>query len=103
MYNNALLNQLNSPSVSYKDNIIFNSDINLNQKFENKNINILKKIIENNYKSQNNKNRNFQDINKAKDNNINIKRIFNPINFKKSFNKKNVSKNKEIKLGQNLI
>lgn len=103
LYNNALLNQLNSPSVSYKDNIIFNSDINLNQKFENKNINILKKIIENNYKSQNNKNRNFQDINKAKDNNINIKRIFNPINFKKSFNKKNVSKNKEIKLGQNLI
>jgi hypothetical protein len=103
MYNNALLNQLNSPSISYKDSIFFNSDINLNQKFDNKNINILKKIIENNYKSQNNKNRNFQDINIAKDNNINLKRIFNPINFKKSFNKKSVSKSKEIKLGQNLI
>ena len=103
MYNNALLNQLNSPSISYKDSIFFNSDINLNQKFDNKNINILKKIIENNYKSQNNKNRNFQDINIAKDNNINLKRIFNPINFKKSFNKKSVSKSKEIKLGKNLI
>jgi len=103
LYNNALLSQLNSPSISYKDNIIFNSDINLNQKFDNKNINILKKIIENNYKSQNNKNRNFQDVNKARDNNINLKRIFNPINFKKSFNKKSGSKNKEIKLEQNLI
>lgn len=103
LYNNALLNQLNSPSISFKDNIIFNSDINLNQKFENKSINILKKIIESNYKSQNNKNRNFQDINKARDNNINLKRRFIPINFKKSFNKKNISKNKEIKLGQNLI
>lgn len=105
LYNNALFNQLSPPSISYKDNIIFNSDINLNQKFENKNINILKKIIENNYKSQNNKNKNFQDINKAKDNNnnINMKRIFNPINFKKSFNKKNNSKSKEIKIGQNLI
>ena len=95
LYNNALLNQLNSPSISFKDNIIFNSDINLNQKFENKSINILKKIIESNYKSQNNKNRNFQDINKARDNNINLKRRFNPINFKKSFNKKNISKTKK--------
>ena len=103
MYNNALLNHLNYPSISYKYNIIFNSDINLNQKFDNKSINMLKKIIENNYKSQNNKSKNFQDINKAKDNNINLKRIFNPINFKKSFNQKSVSKNKEIKLGQNLI
>ena len=67
--------------------------------------NVLSNIIEKNCskKTQTNQNKYLiEDINKFGGNNIN-KKLFYPINFKKTFNKKEIIKDKDIKLGLNII